>query len=58
LCRVEEESSKVSTFGAPSTTLDRVLAPLKVSCWVQMDWIIPEKLKKGVSYSQFSTTLY
>jgi hypothetical protein len=23
-----------------------------------MDWRIPEKLKKGVSYARFSTTLY
>jgi hypothetical protein len=28
--------------------------PLNVSYQVQMDWMIPEKLKKRVSYAQFS----
>jgi hypothetical protein len=26
---------------------------MKVSCWIQVDWSIPEKLKKRVSYARF-----
>jgi len=34
-----------------------LFAPWKVSCAVQIVWIIPEELMKGVSYARFSTTL-
>jgi len=35
-------------------SMDKSVLSKSKSCWIQMDWIIPEKLKKRVSQAQFT----
>ena len=50
-CAVSRAST--NDFSFIDTNRVNILAPLKVSRLIQMDWMIPEKLKKRVSYAQF-----